>query len=216
MFKETTVKNIACALLLGASAFSVSGQAGAADMPLIIDPVAGMPGSANIYVQLLGGFTAALDTTYFEGGAITDYNTEAGFAVAATLGIVVMEGLSVEGDVMYSKRGYAEPFGDDTTASLSVMGNVKYTAQIGDQFAIYGAIGLGHISISEFAVYPYYYSGLGYQLILGAAMDLTESASLVAEVRYQNTFSPAEWEVDGNDTIDAPNLSLLAGVKFGF
>jgi hypothetical protein len=47
-------------------------------------------------------------------------------------------------------------------------------------------------------------------------MDITENASLIAEVRYQDTFSPAPWEDDDFYAVDAPNLSVLAGVKFGF
>ena len=209
------------ALLVGASALTMTTCAMAADVPEPMAPIVEAPAAEpSIYVQLLGGGVAALDTDYYEGGILNDtYVTEPGFALAATLGVVVMDGLSLEADVMYSKRSYADPYPDDTTESLSFMGNVKYTVPVGDQFAIYGAVGLGHITISEYATsidQTDDYSDFGYQFILGAAMDVTENAALVAEVRYQDTFSPAGWVEDDFYEMDAPNLSLLAGVKFGF
>ncbi len=209
------------ALLLGVSTLGMANFAMAADMPEPMAPIVEAPAAnPSIYVQLLGGLAAGLDTEYFEGGDSTDvYETEPGFAVAATLGVVVMDGLSLEGDVMYSKRSYSDPYPDDSTSSLSFMGNVKYTIPVGDQFAIYGAVGLGHITIGEYVDEDdetYNYSGFGYQLIAGAAFDITDNASVIAEVRYQNTFSPAAWDEDDYYAVSAPNLSVLAGVKFGF
>lgn len=209
------------ALLVGASALTMTTCAMAADVPEPMAPIVEAPAAdPSIYVQLLGGGIAALDAHYYEGGVlINTYATEPGFAVAATLGVVVMDGLSLEADVMYSKRSYADPYPDDTTESLSFMGNVKYTIPVSDQFAIYGAVGLGHITFGEYATSvdrTDYFPGLGYQLILGAAMDLTENAALVAEVRYQDTFSPLGWVEDDFQSMDVPKLSLLAGVKLGF
>lgn len=167
--------------------------------------------NSSIYVQLVGGVALAGDNEfdYLGSYALTD-DTEAGFAVAGTVGVVVLDGVSLEADVMYTKRAVNQFDGD--ASSLSLMANAKYTFDINETFSLYGAAGVGHIS------YEYgdaKYNGIGYQLIAGVGAKLTDSISAVAEYRYQNTFEHAEQE-DGDYALNGPTSSVLAGLKFSF
>ena len=215
------MKRFIATLLLGASLTGSCGYATAAD--LAIAPVVDAPPvQPSIYVQLLGGFTAALDVDYYlDVDTPLSLETDHGFVGPRRLGVVVMDGLSLEADVMYAKRGYTDPYPDDTSASISLMGNVKYTAALNDQFSAYGAVGVGFIKLGEYGAADdktYDFEGAGYQFILGASMEVAQNTSLVTEVRYQNTFQPSDYTGDDGYpyTVQAPTASALVGLKFGF
>ena len=167
--------------------------------------------NSSIYVQLLGGVALAgsVDYNFFDTYSTTQ-DTDAGFAVAGTIGVVVMDGLSLEADVMYSKSAFS---GDDIDfTTLSLMANAKYTLELNDMFSIYGAAGIGQIAYTSGSAD---YAGLGYQLIAGVGAKLTDNISAVAEYRYQNTFDFADQD-DGDYSLQAPSGTLLAGLKFSF
>ena len=162
---------------------------------------------------MLGGVALPGEVQYYDDGDPQDaYDTLAGYAVAGTLGVVVMDGLSVEADAFYSRR---EEDNVDLyiyeTASL--MANVKGTVALNDTFSVYGAAGVGMIWAVNDA---FEYSGLGYQLIAGVSAKFTDNVSGVLEARYQDGFSPL---VDSNDDasgFSVPVAAVLAGVKFSF
>lgn len=174
--------------------------------------------NSNIYVQLLGGVALGGDIGYyhFDGLYYGSLNFDAGYALAGTVGVVVMDGLSVEGDVLYTKRDYSAN-SEAGAISLSLMGNLKYTIQLNDMFSVYGAGGLGIIGYELYDTPPAdHYSGLGYQLIAGVGAKLTDNISAIAEYRYQNTFDIAPWDDDSSEAIDAPISTVLVGVKLAF
>jgi len=206
--------SIALATALG----TVSAQA--AD--LVIEEPAMMPvetSSIDVYIQLLGGVELGTDYVFSDDGDEFDDPVDLGPAVAATIGVVVMDGLSVELDGLYTHRVWTDDE-DAYIASLSLMGNLKYTLDVTDSVSIYGAAGIGYIHYSDLccdAEEAGEFGGFGYQLIAGAGLDVTDSITAIAEVRYQRTFEPAEYlDGDGPFTLDVPTVSVLAGIKLGF
>lgn len=182
---------------------------------MMIEPA--QASSVDVYIQLLGGIEIGTDYVFNDGGTDFDNELNAGPALAATLGVVVYDGLSLELDGFYTHRIWTD-FDDSFNASASIMGNLKYTVDL-DAVSLYGAVGVGYIhywdefnggGVGEFG-------GFGYQLIGGVGYDISDDITVIGEVRYQNTFSPAEYITEDDPfTIDVPTVSLLAGVKFGF
>ena len=171
--------------------------------------------NSSIYVQLLGGVTLEGDVDFYYDDGYYFNGTEtfdAGFAVAGTIGVVVMDGLSVEADAMYTSRDNDY----DSFTSASLMGNLKYTVPLNDMFSIYGAAGLGVIGYTLETKDTYNYGGLGYQLIAGVGAKLTDNITAIAEYRYQNTFDVAPWSEDDYYGIQAPTGTVLVGVKLAF
>ena len=213
--------------LILASAILAAATFGAHAADLIIEPEAPMEmaplASTSVYVQLLGGVAAGLDSEFYKGGEVVKLLTisggsytdamEAGWAAAAALGVVVMEGLSIEADIFHTDRKYAEYDGGLTTTSVMVNG--KYTAHASDMLDLYVAVGVGTILANDtYDGNDNDFSGFGYQLIAGAGLEVAENVSLVGEVRYQDSFSPLE-DGDGN-TFDIPIAAALVGVRIGF
>ena len=210
-------------LWIGALSLLVSAPAIAAD-PIAPEPSPVVPeiSSSNVYVQLLGGFAyGGFDKEFFRSGGGTSVDAmESGWALAGTVGVVVQDGFSIEGDVFYTARDYADFDGGLT--SLSLMVNAKYTAAISDTATIYGAVGVGYIMGNDtwddptdiYDPVDNDYGGFGYQLIAGATMAVTDTMSLVGEVRYQDGFANLEDNYD--NSYNTPNAAVLAGVKFGF
>jgi opacity protein-like surface antigen len=196
---------------------AVGGQA--ADLIVEEAPVAADTSFVNssIYVQLLGGFVQNLPVTYFEDGLDDgSLDTKFGYGVAATVGVVVLDGLSLEADLLHTKRDYADA--DDLTYStLSLMANVKYTVALNDTFSIYGAVGLGHIWGKEaWTGASNEYASFGYQVIVGAGAKLTDNISAVAEYRFQDTFDKSNLDGSGDYGLSIPVSTVLAGLKFSF
>lgn len=155
--------------------------------------------NSGIYMQLLGGVVLERRVDY---GVISNdpdpgfNNFNAGFAVAATAGVVVLGGLSLEADALYTQ---SDPNYYIVASTTSLMANAKYTLALNDSFSVYAAAGVGMIWYYEDQPSPGVdteASGLGYQLIAGASAALTEDISLLGEVRYQ--------------------VTILAGLKFAF
>jgi opacity protein-like surface antigen len=206
--------------ILVASAALISWSSASVAADLIIETPEAVDTSfvdSGIYLQLLGG--VVLERTV-ESGVVSDdpdpgsTDFDGGYAAAATLGVVVLEGLSLEADALY-KVAETKSGRDGSTTSL--MANAKYTIPFNDSFSIYAAAGLGMIWYFEDQPSPNLDiegSGLGYQLIAGASAAVTEDISLLGEVRYQNTF---EWIEDvGGDFISSPTVTVLAGLKISF
>jgi len=186
----------------------------AADLVVDEVPMAPPPSdSPSIYVQLLGGLAAGLDSTFCGGIDCGDYPMDAGWAAAGTIGVVVMDGLSVEADVLAVSRDFTD-YGP--LSSVSLMGNLKYTAAVTDTVSIYGAAGIGYIRyVDDYEDYGFIYSGLGYQLIAGAAVNVTDNVAVVGELRYQDTFGNALYEDDDTYSLDAPTAAAMIGIKLG-
>ena len=174
--------------------------------------------NSSIYVQLLGGVALQGDFDYYhdDSGYVFDSSDTlaAGFAVAGTIGVVVMDGLSVEADAMYTKRNFDEF--DAEVSSASLMGNLKYTAQLNDMFSIYGAAGLGVIGYTSKSKDTTDFGGPGYQLIAGVGAKLTDNITAIAEYRYQNTFGVAPAVDDDYYGFQVPTSTVLVGVKLAF
>lgn len=207
-----------------AGVFALAGASAAHAADLIIDtapvePVTTGIADSGIYVQLLGGFVQDLDVTYYQGGSVNGTSgTEYGYGVAGTIGVVVMDGLSVEADVLHTSRDYGDADNGEFFTTTSLMGNLKYTIGLNDTFSIYGAAGLGYIwGTDEAPGYHADYNGFGYQLIAGASAALTENITGLVEYRYQNQFDNT-----GNDPDDSfyglaiPTSTVLAGLKLSF
>ena len=207
-------------LSLGFSLLALSSAQGADLVPLV-EPTVVMDTSlvsSPLYIQLLGGATLGLDATFRNGGVLNVADpTQAGYALAGTIGINVVNGLSVEADVMRTFRNEVAA-GQDTYGTMSLMGNVKYTVGVTDAFSIYGAVGAGYIWVDNFDGPPvnfqYNFGGVGYQLIAGAGYDFTDNLTGLAEVRYQDSFS--DYDLMGNATLDLPTVTILGGLKLSF
>ena len=173
-------------------------------------PPAMAPMAPALYVQLLAGPTLPLDTLF---NTLSD-KTKTGYAAAATVGVVVAKGVSLEADGLYTKRDFANAAGSVTTVSGMV--NVKGTLDVSDSIALYAAAGVGYIWLDDgFAnTTNNSGSGFGYQLIGGAAFKVAEKISILGEARYQNTFSAVT--LPSKNTFQAPTVTVLAGVKLGF
>lgn len=176
--------------------------------------------NSQIYVQLMGGVALPHDVTFYLGTAVDAVDpTVLGYSFAGALGVVIHDGLSVEADVLHTFRN-EEAAGDDTYATTSLMVNAKYTAHLTDMFSVYGAVGVGHIWLTNFDGPPvsqtFELSGFGYQLIAGAAAQVTDNMAVVGEYRYQDTFSPYDIGGPGDPNMTVPTSSIMGGVKFGF
>lgn len=183
-------------------------------------PDVGHATSPSFYVQLLGG-VASGDLTFYDlqiPGLTNEYQMDLGYALAGTVGVVVMEGVSVEADVLHTSRTYTDS-PDDTQDTTSLMANLKAEMSLNDVLGLYGAVGVGVIHSVNFAAADTVgYTGLGYQLIGGVSASLMENVSLIGEVRLQNSFG----EMDADDpshqyTIDGgPLVTAMAGLKISF
>ena len=209
--------------ILAIGAFTLLGACTSQAADLIVDdaaaPVDTSLVNSSIYVQLLGGVALPGEVTYYYDGDPGDvHDTLAGYALAGTLGVVVVDGFSVEADVLHTSR--SEDGGDGYTYSTtSLMGNLKYTAGINDTFGVYGAVGLGYVwatSESPDSKGSYDYTGAGYQLIAGVSAKFADNMSGLLEYRYQNTFEPGVDTDDDYYGFSAPVSTVLAGVKIGF
>lgn len=172
--------------------------------------------NSSMYVQLLGGAVLAGDEVYYDEGDYDGTNKfDAGYAIAGAVGVVVMDGLSVEADAMYTKREYYTGPGH-ALSTASIMGNLKYTVPLNDMFSVYGAAGLGFIGYDLENITPDAYSGLGYQLIAGVGAKLSDSITAIAEFRHQNTFDRALNPDDSDLAASIPTNTVLVGIKLGF
>lgn len=211
--------------LIAASALLFAPAAYAADLIVDAPYVPGVVEASNpsIYVQLLGGAALGTGTTYVDGLGIDpeDYELLNGYAFAAAVGVVVIDGLSIEADVFHAYRDYdpdVNALGDGYSwYSTSLMANVKYSVEVSDMFSVYGAAGLGMIYGTD--VYPtdsFDHSGPGYQLIVGASAEVADNIAVVGEIRYQDSFSPLEYDLNPDATEDISTTSALVGLKIGF
>ena len=206
-------------LLLGAAVVLASAVGvQAADLIVEEAPVVADTSFVNsgIYFQLLGGVVQDLPVNYYENGSDDgDADTEFGYSFAATAGVVVLDGLSVEADVLYSARDYS--YGDETYSTLSLMANAKYTVELNDTFSIYGAVGLGYVwGTDAWSGNSADYGSFGYQVIAGVGAKLTDNISAVAEYRFQDTFDKSNFEGSGDYGLSIPVSTVLAGLKFSF
>ena len=204
--------------ILLAAALVAAGTFGAHAADLMVAPeepmMAPMVSSTSIYVQLLGGVAAGLDSKFYENDVLDEeYSMDAGAALAATLGVMVMDNVAIEGDLLWTDRAFTD--NADDISSISAMINAKAFLPINEMFTVYGAAGVGFI---KYAINPNdgNYSGFGYQLIAGASAQVADNIAVVGEARYQSTFSAAESDDNDGWSLEAPTLSLLAGVKIDF
>jgi len=207
--------------ILLASAVVLAGAVAAQAADLLVEeaPVAADTSFVNsgIYFQLLGGFVQDLDITYYSNGEVSsEYDTDFGYSFAATAGVVVVEGLSIEADVLYTTRDYAHN-DTDSYSTLSLMANAKYTVALNDTFSVYGGVGLGYIwGIDDWASGSETYEGFGYQVIAGVGAKLTDNITAVAEYRFQDTLDKSNYQGSGDYGLSIPVSTVLAGLKLSF
>lgn len=207
--------------LMIAGAVVLAGAVGVHAADLIVDeaPAVSDTGFVNssMYVQLLGGAVQNLAVDYYTAGAADgSADTEFGYAIAGTVGVVVMDGLSIEGDVLHTSRDAAD-FDSNYYATTSVMANLKYTVDLNDTFSVYGAVGVGYVWGTEyFAGDTTDYNGFGAQVIAGVGAKLTENISGVAEYRYQTTFDKSNFDGPADFGLIIPTGTVLAGLKLSF
>jgi opacity protein-like surface antigen len=178
----------------------------------------------SVYFQVLGGVALESDLiatdANFDPPDVSDpFPYDHGWAVAGTAGVVVVEGLSVEADVLHTRRVSTDDTSIVTTTSL--MANIKGTAHLNEMFSLYAAVGVGlvHINFIDPAGIEddAGANGFGYQLIAGAAANVTENVALVGEARFQDTFGHGAELTDQPDVfVRLPTVSLLGGVRVGF
>jgi len=204
-----------------AGALVLAGSVGAQAADLVVNaaPAAVDTSLVNssIYVQLLGGVVQGLDVTYFRDGADDgSWPTKMGYSFAATVGVVVIDGLSLEADVLHSSRQLDDP--DEVTYSTtSLMGNIKYTLGINDMFSVYGAAGLGYVWGNEtWNSGSQDYESFGYQLIAGVEARFTDNISGVLEYRFQDTFDKSNYVGPEDRGLSIPVSTVLAGLKLSF
>jgi opacity protein-like surface antigen len=199
---------LVAAVLLGGMA-----SANAADL-IIEDPaVVADPAVNDVYLQVLGGVALPGVITYSTSG---DYDMNAGWGLGATLGVGLFEGLSAEIDLLHLSRRMTD-FDFYEVATTSLMANLKYTVDLNDTFSVYGAVGLGHIWVTETDHDfddLFHGSGFGYQLIAGVGAKVADNVSLIGEYRFQNTFDGADMEY--GQSVETKTSALLVGAKIGF
>jgi opacity protein-like surface antigen len=198
------------AVLVGAALVALSGSVYAAD--LIVDEPAALTTPAadtGLYFELLGGATLEGTLNYTESDS-DELPATGAFAGVIGFGTSV-ESLSVEADAFYAVRDY----GNDafTLETGTLMGALRYTVNLNDAFAVYGAIGLGGVYINDQGIdgTTFYVDawGAGYLLKAGVTARVADKISLVGEVRYANSF-------DFIDTEQVGIAAVLGGVHFGF
>ena len=143
-------------------------------------------------------------------------DTDFGYSIAATAGVVVVDGLSIEADLLYSSRDYAH---DDvnTYSTLSLMANAKYTVALNDTFSVYGGVGLGYVwGKEDWSSDAADYGSFGFQVIAGVGAKLTDNITAVAEYRFQDTFDKSNYKGSGDYGLSIPVSTVLAGLKFSF
>jgi opacity protein-like surface antigen len=207
------------ALLLAATALGFASAAHAADLIVDTAPASVDPSfvDSSIYAQLLGGAIGG-DIQWWEDGE-DDGNTETnpGWAVAGTIGVVVMDGLSLEADVLHTSRTSVDDGEDDVYTTTSLMANAKYTLHLNDTFSVYGAAGLGYIWQNEnYFGTDYAYNGIGYQLIAGVGMKLTDNITGLVEYRFQDSLDRNNYTDDDYYGASFGGSTVLAGIKVGF
>jgi len=213
--KGTRLTRLAIAAGIAACAFASSALA--AD--LIVDKAVdyATPSGNGLYIELLAG--AALPGTYeYTDPDPSSYDIPLGGAVAGVIGFDTgLGGLSVEGDVFASQRDY----GSWTLTTATAMAALKFTAELDDTFAVYGAAGLGGFYLhdedqdgSDVWIDGW---GLGYLLKAGVTAQVADNVSLVGELRYANSFAPIEY-VDPFDGAagHVGVAAALVGVKLDF
>ena len=200
-------------LAVAAAAVLVSTSlSGAADLVVIDDPVV-VPDEtvlSGFYAQLLVG-VALPGTQYWVSGIEGEWDMELGPAVAGTLGMTVLEGLSVEIDAVYTDQQFDPDDYDGSASTFSLMGNLKYSFALGEDFGVYFAGGAGYIW--EQHLDDIDFGGWGYQVIAGASLDVTDNVAIIGEYRYQNSFAPLENVDDPDWTHEVPKHLVMVGAK---
>lgn len=212
------------AMRIVAALLGVSLMTATCDMARAADAPDGTPSldtsllNSRIYVQLLGGAALANTVRYYFPNtniALEPDATKIGSAWAASAGVVVVDGLSIEADILTTHRD--QDGGTSHYQTTSLMADAKYNAALGDMFGIYAAVGTGVIwyGVTDPFGGNNLTSGLGYQVILGADAKISANFSLVGEVRFQDTFN-ANFATPANVDIRMPTTAVLAGAKLSF
>jgi opacity protein-like surface antigen len=168
----------------------------------------------NVYVQLLGGFSAG--NLAFSDGT-NPHTMSPGLAFGAAVGFQVMDGASVEVDMLHAARSYTD-YEPDSQVNTSLMLNVKGTLPLNETFSLYGAVGLGIIHSVNYqdGGGAYGYGGTGYQLIGGTTAVITQNISAVIEGRVQSSFGTLRGDFDPMENVDGgPVFTVVGGVKVG-
>jgi len=169
---------------------------------------------AGWYLEFLGGaaFGGILNHNS-EGIVDHTHDLSTGYALAAVLGYEVVDNLSIELDGMITSRGIDESEYFLNTASL--MAGLRYTLEVTDGFSVYAGAAVGGIWSND-EMWEGRSSGFGYQLKVGAAVEVAERVSLVGELRYQAPFTELLFSDDPDEGNSFGTAAALVGIKFGF
>lgn len=146
-------------------------------------------------------------------GGVYDHSDDlgAGLIGSATFGYAFDNGFAVEVDGVYLYRH--ELLDEDYITTFGAFANAKYSLAVTDAVSLYGALGLG-ILTSEDEIIGNIFTGLGYQVKLGAEFAATENLAVVGEYRLLGTLGPAFGPFDEGHSFTSH--SFLTGVKVSF
>lgn len=194
---------------------AVPAASGVMAADLIVDEpaaIAATPVLSGVYVEVYGGGHFPGTSTYFD--IHDEYSMLAGPTLGVSAGILTpVPGLSAGLDVMWTSSEY--DYLGEYLHTLSLMAELEYALPVGDAFEVYAAAGLGVVNIT-FEDGPgdtWSGSGAGYQVAVGARVEVVENVSLFAEYKHQDTFGYVD--VEGDD-VSWPTDNVLVGLRFAF
>jgi opacity protein-like surface antigen len=190
------------------------------DQPAAYDP---SPVTSGLYIQLLGGSTLDGTLEYYSAYYTRDMELDvpAGWTGAAVVGFNTgIDGVSIEGDIAYSQRDYADNVEAYRLTTGTLMAVLKYTAKLDDTFSLYVGAGLGGISYKDESTERDYVWmdawGAGYLLKAGLTAQVAENIALVGEVRYSNSFSSVVDTATNYEYHSLGTTAVLAGLQISF
>lgn len=171
----------------------------------------------GFYAEIYGGVTLQ-DNLYWHTPTFDmGFDLDAGSAFGASLGLETgVEGLAVELDVLRSSALYSGT--SNALNTITLMGNVQYTAKLTDGFGVYGGAGLGAVFLNYDNVDNAFDSNgtaLGYQAFAGMIFDVTDNISLFGEYRFQAAFDDITVtnNVPATYTIEYNRHAVMAGLR---
>ena len=167
----------------------------------------------GVYVQAFGGAALSSLITWGDPTPYQDYVLDPGSAFGASIGMATgMDGVSVELDFLHTSR-ISEGDSDYFLETNSLMVNGKYTFGVSDMIDLYAGAGVGGINIHyDYSGNPYDGWGLGYQVLAGVEAKVTDTFSIIGEIRHQDAFSLVASDVSPY-THRAPVNAVLIGIK---
>lgn len=168
--------------------------------------VAGAASAAEPYVEIFGGAVFQPD---LEWGGL-DYEMDTGWNAGATVGWFVTPSVALEAEVMHTTATYTGY--DNDLESTSLMLNAVYHFQPSGRLQPYLGAGVGGVEVVYDGPSESSDTVMGWQLMGGVLVPVSERVSLFAEYRYQD----AEEASDGGLDWDYMSHNVSGGVRFRF